>query len=148
VLRRWNQTGQKFAGEPDIARTFLAEHNEFLWVLIGFTYFWTGSTLARSGFPRLPRSAAAAVSTLLSVVAISFKLAFTNEDAPEQLGVLAHTALSLTPGGSLVTKARLVFWGIGIAAVHTISSELFFDRRRNPGFRNSEIPYSLPDPVH
>lgn len=134
ILRRWNQTGQKLAGEPDIARTFLAEHNEILWVLVTLTYLWNTVSLSRTGFPRLGRSAATAFAGVLFAASISFKLSFTHEDAPEQLGVLANTALSLTPSGDLITRASVVFLLIGVAAAYTVGSELF--QRPQPGFRN------------
>lgn len=133
VLRRWNQTGQKLAGEPDIARTFLAERNELLWFLVGLTYLWNTFSLARFGFPRLGRSASTAVASVLFLASISFKLAFTHEDAPEQLGSLAKAALALTPPGDLVTKANVVFLIIGIATAYTLSCEFF--QAPKPSFR-------------
>jgi ethanolaminephosphotransferase len=48
VLRRWNQTGQKFAAEPDIARTFFPAHPAIFWGLFMITYADAGYHLLRS----------------------------------------------------------------------------------------------------
>ncbi|RAL60872.1 hypothetical protein DID88_010196 [Monilinia fructigena] len=89
IARRWNQTGQKFSGDPDIARTFFSQHRLTLWTLVGATYVWNLQSLARRGFSRFPQIVAGAISTLLATAAVTFKLAFTNEDSPELLAGLA-----------------------------------------------------------
>src|SRR6187402_142070 len=91
TARRWNQTGQKFAGGPDIARTFFSEHRLFLWSLVGLTYLWNLQSLATRGFPRFPQLAAGTIATALATAALTFKLAFTNEDSPELMAGLAKS---------------------------------------------------------
>src|ERR1700760_3170569 len=39
LIQRWNQTGQKLAGAPDIVTSVLNLHPFYLWCLVGFTYF-------------------------------------------------------------------------------------------------------------
>ncbi|KAG7132603.1 GPI ethanolamine phosphate transferase 2 like protein [Verticillium longisporum] len=46
LVRAWNQTGQKHAGEPDIVKTFLMASPLTLWALVGATYALLGIHLA------------------------------------------------------------------------------------------------------
>ncbi|KFY35987.1 hypothetical protein V494_05418 [Pseudogymnoascus sp. VKM F-4513 (FW-928)] len=129
--RRWNQTGQKFAGEPDIARTFLAEHTTFLWALVFAMYMWNCYSLSSTGFPHLPRSIAKGVAQFLAVMSAAFKVAFTHEDAPELLDWAASKVAELTTGFSLVARARGVFIGIALALAQTIGAEYMANVRRH-----------------
>lgn len=131
LTRRWNQTGQKFAGEPDIARTFLAEHTTLLWALVFAMYMWNCYSLSSTGFPHLPRSIAKGISQLLVVMAAAFKVAFTHEDAPELLDWAASKVAELTTGFSLITRARGVFIGIGLALAQVIGAEYLAEIRRH-----------------
>ncbi|KAL5351814.1 major facilitator superfamily transporter protein [Pseudogymnoascus australis] len=131
LTRRWNQTGQKFAGEPDIARTFLAEHTTLLWALVFAMYMWNCYSLSSTGFPHLPRSIAKGISQLLVVMAAAFKVAFTHEDAPELLDWAASKVAELTTGFSLITRARGVFIGIGLALAQVIGAEYLAEVRRH-----------------
>lgn len=122
TIRRWNQTGQKYAGEPDIARTFLAEHNIVLWTLVGITYAWVATCLVKDGFPGVPRSNVIPSVLALMFFAVSFKVAFTVEDAPELLkGIDSASFLAVTQRFDLVTKARFVFLCVGLLAVLVIA---------------------------
>ena len=124
VTRRWNQTGQKWAGEPDIARTFFSGHKTTLWALVGATYLWNLQSLGSRAFPRLPQFVGVAIATTLSTAAITFKLAFTSEDSPELMAgpakalALAHKDL----GVSLVSLARIVFIGLAAALAYMMLS--------------------------
>ncbi|KAF7944462.1 hypothetical protein EAE96_010853 [Botrytis aclada] len=122
IARRWNQTGQKFAGDPDIARTFFSQHRLTLWTLVGATYLWNLISLAGKGFPRLPQILAGVISTILATAAITFKLAFTNEDSPELLAGIAKTMADNDTGIPLVLRARLVFIGTASCLVYTVLS--------------------------
>ncbi|KAF3770443.1 alkaline phosphatase-like protein [Cryphonectria parasitica EP155] len=115
VVRGWNQTGQKFAGEPDIVKIFLQPEPVRLWALISITYLWLHRELLQ-GFSGLPRSLAITGSTGLVLAAFTFKLAFTNEDAPELVAGFARSLLELTQGPSLVVRAQAVFVGLALAA--------------------------------
>jgi len=123
VSRRWNQTGQKFAGESDIGH-ILANYPLFMWDIVALAYLWNGQSLAKRGFARMPRPIAGVISAALLVVAVTFKLAFTNEDAPELIAGLAETLVELTDGIPLVTRARAVFISIALATAYTINFEL------------------------
>jgi ethanolaminephosphotransferase len=117
IIRSWNQTGQKFAGEPDIVKTFLHTNPVLLWCLIGATYFWVNQNLIY-GVNGLPVWLSFAVATGLVLAAFTFKVAFTLEDAPELVTEFARRLLDLnfTQGASLVTRARAVFMGVALLA--------------------------------
>jgi ethanolaminephosphotransferase len=123
ITRRWNQTGQKWAGEPDIAKSFFFEHRIFLWVLVASTYLWNLQVSSRIGFPRFPQWAAGAISTAIVTAAVTFKLAFTHEDSPELLaGFVKRMADNGIGGALLVSRARIAFAAIGFALIYTIIS--------------------------
>lgn len=109
ILRRWNQTGQKFTAEPDIARNFLPSHPLFLWVLVILTYVDAGRAL----FLSLPTAFPRVVVLVLPALAFMFKMNFVANDSPELLAdsVLSwmEKSLKIVP---LVSQARLVFGGI------------------------------------
>ena len=111
VLRRWNQTGQKFTGEPDIARSFLPENPHILWTLVILTYIDAGRGLLKNlSTSRLPRIGA----LMLPVLSFMFKLNFVANDSPELLTNLSLSqALDAWPNAfSLVPQARIVFGGV------------------------------------
>jgi hypothetical protein len=123
ITRRWNQTGQKWAGEPDIAKTFFFEHRLSLWVLIATTYLWNLQVSSRIGFPRFSQWASGTISTAIVTAAVTFKLAFTHEDSPELLAGFAKRMADNGIGGALlVSRARIAFGAIGLAMVYTIIS--------------------------
>ncbi|KAJ5921558.1 hypothetical protein N7466_009884 [Penicillium verhagenii] len=119
ILRRWNQTGQKFTAEPDIARNFLPNHPLCLWVLITLTYVDAGRGLFLSlptGLPRL-------VGLVLPSLAFLFKLSFVANDSPELLveSLLSRMEkfLETVP---LVLQARLVFGGIACCILLAVAT--------------------------
>lgn len=115
ILRRWNQTGQKFAAEPDIARDFFPRHQNILWALIILTYFDTCMHLClNSHSSNIWRSAA----ILTTIAAFFFKLVFVASDSPELLyeSLLSPIQKSLEEM-PLVLPARLVFCGIALLVV-------------------------------
>lgn len=115
IIRGWNQTGQKFAGEPDIVKTFIVTEPVRLWAMVSMTYLWVHRALLQ-GFDGLPTSLDITGSTGLVLAGFTFKLAFTNEDAPELVAGFARSLADLTHGASLVVRAQAVFVGIGLGA--------------------------------
>lgn len=110
LIRSWNQTGQKFAGEPDTVKTFLIPNPELLWVIITLTYVVvTLSTLQSLSSAGLPFILTTFVVPLLFSATLAFKLAFTAEDAPELVVGFAHRLLDILQGPSLIFRARIIF---------------------------------------
>lgn len=116
ILRRWNQTGQKFTGEPDIAKTFLSKRQNALWSLVILTYADICLHLVLA-----MRSAKVwhLAALTVTIIAFIFKVNFVASDSPE----LLHTS-SLewigNVGISLVSQARLVFGGISLLIIFLI----------------------------
>lgn len=112
-LRRWNQTGQKFAAEPDIAHAFFGRHPEIFWALLILTYLDAGFGLVR----KVPISGLLRLGALIpAVLALTFKLHFVASESPELLdGTFISQILKEWPYSlSLVLHARLVFYGLGV----------------------------------
>ena len=126
LLRAWNQTGQKHAGEPDIARHVLPLYPIFLWLLVAAEFYWVGEQIYRTLQPQAPPPICAGVSVGLCLSGLGFKLAFTRADAPELLQGLRWTkrlfpsfTMSMQDTG-LVTQARATFVGVGVVGGMTI----------------------------
>ncbi|KAJ5470866.1 Alkaline phosphatase-likealpha/beta/alpha [Penicillium desertorum] len=127
LLRRWNQTGQKFAAEPDIARTFFARHPEIFWDLLILTYVDAGCHLLMS----IPISGILKFGALApAVLAFTFKLHFVTSESPELLdGTFISQIMKEWPYSlSLVLHARLVFYGLAVVVLLA----LFGKRSRVP----------------
>ncbi|KAI1267264.1 alkaline-phosphatase-like protein [Xylariaceae sp. FL1019] len=119
LTRSWNQTGQKFAGEPDIVTTYLIPHPSLLWILVWSTYLFSSRELLRS-LSGIPTVLSGSVVAGVVTSAVSFKLSFTKQDAPELVVGLAKFFANLFDGPSLVVQARTVFMGIGLTALYPI----------------------------
>ena len=109
IQRRWNQTGQKHAGEPDIGRTYLGSQPISLFVLVAFSYLIVLRGLGSASlYPgRKPAHFLANIGVVF--LAFGFKLAFTQMDAPElipKFGLLPFRDMAMLPMASVV---RTVF---------------------------------------
>jgi ethanolaminephosphotransferase len=129
LVRGWNQTGQKFAGAPDIVKTFIIPNPALLWILVVVTYMWLGRDLV-DGFSGLSSSIGFVMATGLALAAFTFKLAYTTEDAPELVFAFTSKILNLLPGASLVARAQAVF--IGLAAASCCVLYFIFARHGAP----------------
>lgn len=111
ILRRWNQTGQKFTADPDIARNFFSSTPSVMWTLVALTYVDSSHRL----FQSLPRNMLSFLAAfLLPCLALLFKLNFVANDSPELLADSFLSALTEKwPSQlSLVWQARAVFAGL------------------------------------
>ncbi|KEY67315.1 hypothetical protein S7711_04567 [Stachybotrys chartarum IBT 7711] len=113
LLRGWNQTGQKYAGEPDIVKLFLVRYPQLLWILSGIMYAVVAFRLL-SELKGLPLVVITTLTSVLISAAFSFKLAFTAEDSPELVVGLVKTLSDNFQGQSLLSRARLVFFLLGV----------------------------------
>lgn len=71
-------------------------------------------------FARFGQLVAGAVGSSLTTAALTFKLAFTEEDSPELLSEFLRTIAGTEFGGSLVVRARIVFGFLAGAVLYTI----------------------------
>jgi ethanolaminephosphotransferase len=78
-----------------------------------------------------------AIATLLATAAVTFKLAFTNEDSPELMAGPAKTMAGEEMGVSLVSRAQVVFIALGLALAYTLATSFSHkkpNRTSNPPF--------------
>ena len=134
VLWRWNQTGQKHAGEPDIARNYLPAHKQLLWVLVLLTYLDVVRRLAGSTLKWAPWFISTQIAITLGFCAFAFKISFTEADAPELLSGLQSYLPTQVFQSSLVQQAQAVFAGISALAILTVGPALYqrFQSKQSP----------------
>ncbi|KAE8348171.1 alkaline-phosphatase-like protein [Aspergillus coremiiformis] len=118
ALRRWNQTGQKFAAEPDIARSFFTSHRHTLWALVILTYTDTYLHLLFD----LPASVLwGFIGGAVTLTAFLFKLLQVVSDSPE---LLDYSFLGFMPMETgvvyLIFHARMVLCGILFLVIFSI----------------------------
>lgn len=151
LVRRWNQTGQKFAGADDVVNSGIFHGNKsiLLWVLVGATYLDVTNRIARhiarsvvtldkpastSQFDSEPeqqhRMMGSLIATPLCIAAVVFKLAFTVKDAPELTYGISEGIIERVEMLNLVDLARMVFGGIGLVFAWILFSERQNSTRR------------------
>jgi len=151
IIRRWNQTGQKYAGADDIVNSgiFHGSYSIILWVLIGATYIDITIRLAR----HVARSIATfdgeknsrnvelestdqnrmfgTIAVLpLCGTAFIFKLAFTLKDAPELTSGVSTALMSRVDGLDLLGLVRMVFGGLLLSGSWIVFAEWTRSARR------------------
>ncbi len=144
LVRRWNQTGQKLAGESDIARTFFPAHSLVLWAAVAATFLDLTYRLSRRGFRELAPWLATLFSIFLCLSAFRFKLTFTIAEAPELLkdvSIPIKIQLENTP---LLIQARVVFLGLGLALGYNGALECRKTRNNNKRSDAGKIAPPLP----
>lgn len=110
-MRRWNQTGQKFAAEPDIARIYLPSHRINLWLLIVVTYADVCLHLMDDFSSLIWRLLCLAVTAMC----FTFKLVFAASESPELLNETTIQAVATFMDGiTLVLYARVAMGGIAL----------------------------------
>ncbi|KAI2601896.1 alkaline phosphatase-like protein [Hypoxylon sp. NC1633] len=119
LIRGWNQTGQKFTGEADIVTSFVEPNPPLLWSLVFVTYAIVSLELFNS-LEGIPTAVSGSLIAGLVTSALSFKLAFTNEDAPELITGFSRTLVGVFDGPSLVNRARAVFLGLGLTSIYPL----------------------------
>jgi ethanolamine phosphate transferase 2 subunit G len=120
LLRGWNQTGQKYAGGPDIVKSYLLTNPRLLWVCIIIEYvscyLQLTLQLRRSRYPKL-----ASIVLVVMLIAFNFKLSFTNEDAPELVVGYVITIINMIPQLSLLAQAQAALLGICLVGIYAIA---------------------------
>lgn len=124
VIQRWNQTGQKFAGAPDIVQDVLKLNPIWLWILVTATYLTLLYRIGNHIVHDIKTGAAlgTACSLVLVVPAFLFKLGFTANDAPELLSWLGDDTVGFLERIPLVGSARVVFLTLASETIWTFSA--------------------------
>jgi ethanolaminephosphotransferase len=133
VVRRWNQTGQKFAGADDIVTSgiFHGNNSILLWSLIGATYMDVTVRISRhvsrsvatfdtNKGSRTPEPQPTEAHRMIGTIAVLplcgtafvFKLAFTAKDAPELTSGITASLMGWIGTLDLVGLAQMVFGGL------------------------------------
>lgn len=134
VLRRCNQTGQKYAGSPDLVSEVFTIHPWLLWTLVIGTYAAISRNLSTQARSWTSSGPMAVLPVAVCIAAFTFKVAFTAADSPELLRdlPLLRPILNLTTQFSLVALARVAFSGIVVMFGCTI---YFTGSRKDSGDR-------------
>ncbi|KAL8897112.1 MAG: hypothetical protein Q9192_002743 [Flavoplaca navasiana] len=130
ILRCWNQTGQKHASQPDIARGIFPAHNYMLWSLVLTSYLVVLVKMSLPARSRKGRFVSLVAAFSLSAMALAFKISFTMADSPELLRGIGILRALASSGIGLVIQARTVFLGMFTYAVGIILSNR--RKRLNP----------------
>jgi ethanolaminephosphotransferase len=122
ISRRWNQTGQKYAGDPDISSRVLPAYTWLLWLLVIATYVLITVRISRQATRVTASKQMSLLSVMVCITSFTFKVAFTAADAPELLqGVdILNPLVVSTSSLSLVAQARIVFVGIAQLLAYTV----------------------------
>lgn len=129
LTTRWNQTGQKHAGAPDVAHYFFPAHHIILWIFVLATYIHVAIRLGLRAFFNLTSHEISAMTALsMALPSLMFKLNFTQADSPELVQGLAEKLREYTAEWDLIMQARATFVGLGIAAVGLIILTAVRDR--------------------
>ncbi|KAH9872685.1 hypothetical protein J1614_005079 [Plenodomus biglobosus] len=171
LVRRWNQTGQKYAGADDIVNSgiFHGRNSWILWVLVGTTYVHIANRLAghvarslasfeTEIWPQRGQRKPAPVdpeaidqNRLVGTIAVMplcgtafiFKLAFTAKDAPELTQGLPESLLEWVQTANLVGLAQMVFGGIALSAIWLGWAEWQRSKSRGKGRKGNGGTFSL-----
>lgn len=151
LVRRWNQTGQKFSGADDIVTSgiFHGNNSLLLWVLVGATYLdvtnriskhvarsvvTLDSPLYRKQSDPQPLDHHRLIGTLVALplcaTAFIFKLAFTAKDAPELTYGITPSLMAWVETFDLVMLAQTVFGGVVLGLFWMIFTEKQRSTRR------------------
>ena len=135
IVQRWNQTGQKHAGAPDIVRGYLMPNPQPLWLLVFATYVAVVARIGRHFAVHMSAGLAvgSSCSVMLCVPALAFKLAFTASDAPELVNWLNPDFLATLQQVALVSIARVVFYTLTLDVVWASACRWYAKGKRISG---------------
>jgi ethanolamine phosphate transferase 2 subunit G len=114
IVRRWNQTGQKYAGDPDLLTQAITPNPFFLWTLIIITYSVFSRNLSQRATKWMGSKQMGILPVLVVISAFLFKVAFTAADAPELTNqvLVLRPLVSFTHRYPLLNLARVCFTGL------------------------------------
>lgn len=147
---RWNQTGQKHAGDPDVVHTIFPEHHNFMWILVLITYVANCVLLHTRTLAGIMMTEFLVFTEVsLTFLAIVFKLNFTQADAPELVQGLATLLREYSEPFSLVEQAWAVFALLAVATMLVVTLSI---RKGRAGAASQEVEehlqISLPERLH
>ncbi|KAL6243376.1 major facilitator superfamily transporter protein [Rhinocladiella similis] len=125
VTRRWRQTGQKYAGEPDLLTNLVTPNSWILWVLVILIYAHLARNLSRRVVKWMEARQMSLLPVLVSISTFLFKIAFTAADAPELLTSfpILNPLVVFVSRYPLVSLARIVFLGLA----HLLGCAVYYE---------------------
>lgn len=127
---RWNQTGQKHSGAPDIVHTVFPENHVLMWLLILATYLYEGYLLVTRSFAGLVATEASVATAVVCVLfGVVFKLNFTQADAPELVQGLGNQVREWTESADLILQARSAFFALTITTFAVVTLAVLSHRQ-------------------
>ncbi|KAK4945601.1 major facilitator superfamily transporter protein [Elasticomyces elasticus] len=125
VIRRWRQTGQKYAGDPDLLSDLVVPNAWVLWTLVVLTYAIPSRNLSRRAARWLGARQMGVLPVLVAMSAFLFKIAFTAADAPELLKAfpILSPLVAFVARYPLVSLARVVFLGLA----HLLGCAIYYE---------------------
>ncbi|KAF8427325.1 hypothetical protein EV426DRAFT_635930 [Tirmania nivea] len=141
ISRRWNQTGVKHQGAPDIVTGFLLKHTTIMWILIFATYLYSLWRLNKRVCRRWGKAPSAILANTIISAAVTFKMSFARQDAIEAIPWWLLPIVRLFESASLISLARAAFMALGIAMGIT----LFAERTKKDPKRTLRISVVLHD---
>lgn len=133
IAIRWNQTGNKFIGEPDIAKTYLLKNSTMLWLLVTISYLWNLSSLLYE-IRHLKSPTFEIMIIAMSTAALSLKVSLTNEDSPEIIGNWLRFIVNFNFGIPIVIRVRLLFLILSVILFFAITLRL---RHKTTSYRKA-----------
>ncbi|CAN6674864.1 GPI ethanolamine phosphate transferase 2 [Trichomonascus vanleenenianus] len=127
IIRGWNQTGQKYAGGPDIAKYLeLDQNSTVLWFFITLYYAQLTERLWRSCFSDVNSMAGFVFSFTTTVSSLMFKMHMAYEAGDAVPSIVAKLVESGEDNPDmLISLARLSFFTIGVGALYQLSKIIF-----------------------
>jgi ethanolamine phosphate transferase 2 subunit G len=111
LIRAWNQTGQKYAGGPDVAKALASDqYSSLLWVLIIIHYGSLIEKLWKGTLIDLPPMAGFTFSFTTIVSSLCFKVNMAIESGESIPGVLQILKMSSNDPINLIRLAQLSFF--------------------------------------
>lgn len=125
VIRRWRQTGQKYAGDPDLLSKVVTPNLWILWPLVVLAYAVPSRNLSRRAVVWMGARQMGLLPVLVCISAFLFKIAFTAADAPELLQTfpILNPLVEFVSRYPLVNLARVVFIGLG----HLLACAIYYE---------------------
>lgn len=135
LIRAWNQTGQKYAGGPDVAKALASEqYSSYLWFLIIIHYGSLIEKLWKGSLIELPPMAGFTFSFTTIVASLAFKVNMAFESGENIPSLLQILKMSSDDPQHLIRLAQLSFFCIISCGLYEFS-KFFFpseDPNRNP----------------
>lgn len=135
IIRSWNQTGQKYAGGPDIASFLSKPENAFgLWFLVVLYYGSLFERLWKGTFQNVNQMAGFVFSFITIASSIAFKVnmaAVSGDYVPALIQKLGGYDVSIAEDPSkLISYARLSFVIAGMGLLYEFSNVILAEPRQ------------------